>query len=295
MLTQLALTIGKARTFDRHLPPPYLGCFDCEKIAFIPYSDIQDIFYQNDFNWKVAPSDHTTKEFRQVYDLINSIIENASPFQTCVFDFERDEKELKRFIRDNFKAAAISHGFTPSEAVTPINVTPIKLRIDKSNFIIVYNRWREAVQPTIAVRWDKARARGIIDADFYLADLLSAGNKTLREKLYVLLHSDYYEFDRIIDDDDIYNSKRAGFTDGQKAHRRFWARYERPPLEDYWDYIVARRDLLVPQDIRERKGSFFTFISLFARLYRRPGSMTATSSSIPVANGRKTLNFRTIA
>jgi len=35
-------------------------------------------------------------------------------------------------------------------------------------------------------------------------------------------------------------------------------KYERPPLEEYWDYIINRRDLLVPQDIRERKGSFFT-------------------------------------
>jgi hypothetical protein len=48
------------------------------------------------------------------------------------------------------------------------------------------------------------------------------------------------------------------FTDNQKAHTQFWAIYERPPLEEYWDYIIARRDLIVPQDIRERKGSFYT-------------------------------------
>ena len=47
MLAQLVLTIGKARTFDTHLPPPFLACFDCEKIAFVPYSNVQDIFYQN--------------------------------------------------------------------------------------------------------------------------------------------------------------------------------------------------------------------------------------------------------
>ncbi|MCL2138478.1 MAG: hypothetical protein FWH41_02985 [Treponema sp.] len=35
-------------------------------------------------------------------------------------------------------------------------------------------------------------------------------------------------------------------------------KYKRPPLDEYWDYIINRRDLLVPQDIRERKGSFFT-------------------------------------
>ncbi|MDR3194279.1 MAG: hypothetical protein LBT76_03170, partial [Tannerella sp.] len=49
MLTQLVLTVGKARTFDKILPPSFLGCFDSEKIAFVPYSDIQEIFYLNDF------------------------------------------------------------------------------------------------------------------------------------------------------------------------------------------------------------------------------------------------------
>ncbi|MDR2041606.1 MAG: hypothetical protein LBP98_04730, partial [Tannerella sp.] len=33
MLAQLILTIGKARTFDEILPPPFLGCYDGEKIA----------------------------------------------------------------------------------------------------------------------------------------------------------------------------------------------------------------------------------------------------------------------
>ncbi|MDR1357194.1 MAG: hypothetical protein LBJ58_05950, partial [Tannerellaceae bacterium] len=36
MLAQLVLTIGKARTFDEILPPPFLGCYDNEKIAFVP-------------------------------------------------------------------------------------------------------------------------------------------------------------------------------------------------------------------------------------------------------------------
>ena len=57
MLTQLILTIGKARTFDKVMPPPFLGSFDCEKIAFVPYSEIQHIFYQNDFNEAVSKVD----------------------------------------------------------------------------------------------------------------------------------------------------------------------------------------------------------------------------------------------
>ena len=66
-LVQLILTIGKARTFDKALPPPMLAAFDGEKIAFIPYSEIHDVFYQNDFNWNVTPSDYSTKEFKQIH------------------------------------------------------------------------------------------------------------------------------------------------------------------------------------------------------------------------------------
>jgi hypothetical protein len=62
-IAQLILTIGKARTFDRYLPPAFLGAFDTQNIAFIPYNVIHDIFYHSDFNWNVTPSNHQTKEF----------------------------------------------------------------------------------------------------------------------------------------------------------------------------------------------------------------------------------------
>ncbi|WP_217884422.1 hypothetical protein [Thioflexithrix psekupsensis] len=114
------------------------------------------------------------------------------------------------------------------------------------------------MKPTIAVNWDSAKKSGIIDGDFYLADLLSQENATLKEKLFVLLKRDCYELDRNIDAAGFGNHKTAQFNDKQIAHTQFWNRYERPPKEEYWDYIVNRRDLLVPQDIRERKGSFFT-------------------------------------
>ncbi|GAP71583.1 hypothetical protein SAMD00024442_14_49 [Candidatus Symbiothrix dinenymphae] len=243
MLTQLVLTIGKARTFDKMMPPPFLGCFDCEKIAFVPYSEIQHIFYQNDFNWKITPSNTETKEFQQVYEQISKILNNDTPWETYIFDFERDAQDLKRFIRENF-------------IVGKSDVS--KIKIDKNNFIIIYNKWLQTVKPTIVVDWDAAKRNGIIDGDFYLADLLSQENKTLKEKLFILLKSNYYEANRRIDESGMFASSQVYFSDKQKAHTLFWNKYERPPREEYWDYIVERRDLLVPQDVRERKGSFFT-------------------------------------
>ena len=133
-----------------------------------------------------------------------------------------------------------------------------RIEIDKNNFIAIYSRWLEAVKPTIGVDWAKAREGGIIDGDFYLADLLSEENRTLKDKLFVLLERDRYVLNRRVNTAGLYDESHAFFRDGQTAHAQFWNRYVRPPLREYWDFLVARRDLLVPQDIRERKGSFFT-------------------------------------
>ncbi len=238
-IVQLILTIGKARTFDKSLPPAFLGAFDSEKIAFIPYNDIQEVFYQNDFNWNVTPSNYETKEFGIVLEKVRTTIEENS----LLFFFENDEKELREFIQINFVLG---------------KSTSSKIQIDKNNFIIIYNKWLQSVKPTITTNWEIAKKNGIIDADFYLADLLSLENETLKDKLYVLLKKDHYQLDRKINEMGFFNSSTTSFTDKQKAHTQFWNKYQRPPREEYWDYIVERRDLLLPQDVRERKGSFFT-------------------------------------
>jgi len=238
-IAQLILTIGKARTFDKYLPPAYLGAFDAEKIAFIPYNNIHDIFYKNDFNWNITPSNHKSKEFLSVLEKVTQTIDSNS----LLFNFDKDEKEIKTFIKTNFIAGKSSTS---------------KIKIDKNNFMVIYNKWLSVVKPTIAVNWDIAKKSGIIDGDFYLADLLSKENESLKENLYVLLKKDYYELDRKLNESGMFSSQKTSFKDKQKAHLKFWNKYERPPKEEYWDYIVARRDLLVPQDVRERKGSFFT-------------------------------------
>lgn len=236
---QLLLTIGKARTFEKHLPPSFLGAFDAEKIAFLPYHSIMAVFSQNDFNWKVTPSDHDSKEFRQLYDQVRDTIEAES----LLFSFG-DGGRLREFIKASLK---------PGPPI--LN----RIEITRNNFVSVYFRWAETVKPSITVNWDGVKKQGIIDADFYLADLLSEDNKTIKQKLYVLLQSTYYQFAKRPNADlgyDDYSS--AGFNDGQKAHQGFWKQYKRPPKEEFWDYIIEHRDLLVPQDVRERKGSYFT-------------------------------------
>ncbi|WP_288680027.1 hypothetical protein [uncultured Brachyspira sp.] len=238
---QLILTIGKGRIYDKHLPPAFLGEFDAEQIAFLPYHKIMDVFSQNDFNWNVTPSNHNTKEFKQLYEMVKNTLEEES----FIFKFGKDDKEIEDFIKNNFGKAGVENNLS-------------KTQIDKNNFVNIYSKWLVSVKNSISVDWDMAKKNGIIDADFYLADLLSENNLTLIKKLFVILKTDHYELDRKIDDMGLITSKQSHFYDNQKAHKEFWKRYHRPPKTGYWDYIINRRDLLVPQDIRSRKGSFFT-------------------------------------
>ena len=237
---QLILTIGKARTFDEYVPPEFLGAFDAEKIAFLPWHKIVHVFSQNDFNWNVTPSNHSTKEFLQLYSLVQDILDS----ETLLFDFVDDESELRSFIKANFKRK---------------NDTLEKIQVSRNNFIFVYQKWRKIVMPTIEASWAELNKAGVMSADFFLADLLSEDNKSLKESLLVVLRKNEYQ---VKPSNMIFMGKEASipveFNDGQKAHIQFWNIYERPPKKEYWNYMIERRDLLVPNDVRERKGSFFT-------------------------------------
>ncbi len=243
---QLILTIGKERTMDKNMPPKFLGAFDAEKIAFIPYSAVMEVFNQNDFNWNVTPSDHETKEFKQLERMVRAELNKTSrdADNIYVFEFGIDDKELRRFIRGSMVSGR-DH--------------ILRMRINHNNFKAIYEKWRRDVMPTIHVNWDSVKRNGLIDADFYLADLIAGeDNITLLDKLHVLLDKTHYELDRQADTDGLFSSKQVQFRDNMLAHNIFWSKYTRPPKQEYWDRIIERRDLLVPQDIRERKGSYFT-------------------------------------
>ena len=244
MFVQLILTIGKARTFDKMLAPAYLGAFDGMKIAFIEYLAIQDIFYENDFNWNVTPSNHETREFKVVLERVKGILDK----NTTIFDYEKDEKKLRDFIKINIWQAKSSS----------------KIKINKNNFIPIYLRWLEQVKPEIAINnRDELKKNNIMDSDFFLADLFVDDHNTqsigddesVKSDLFVVFDNWGYKiakeslkqmFDSIIPIKD------------KKKYEFFWKNYKSPPLKEYQEYIIQRRDLIVPQDIRERKGAYFT-------------------------------------
>ncbi len=243
MFVQLILTIGKERTFDKTLPPAFLGAFDFKKIAFVPYISVQDIFNLNDFNWNVTPSNHDTKEFKLIKNRIEAILKQ----NTYIYDYQTDEKDLKTFIANNIAKA--------TEAS--------KIKIDKNNFIPIYLRWLDIVKPIIDVNWDELKKASILNSDFYLADLFVDDKDTnkieddssIRNNLFVVFQNQGYKIAK----ENIKQMFDAAINiKNKEIYQQFWKRYKRPPIKEFENYIIERRDLIVPQDIRERKGAFFT-------------------------------------
>jgi ribosomal protein S18 len=69
----------------------------------LEYNQISDIFYQNDFNRNVTPSNHETREFGIVKQRVANILKK----NTLIFDYEKDNESLKSFIKSEFKEQGI--------------------------------------------------------------------------------------------------------------------------------------------------------------------------------------------
>lgn len=239
-IAQLVLTIGKHNLYSdpRYAMPIFLGAFNAKQIVFMDSLCFDELWGLNDFNWQVTPSDHKSKEFIKITELIDRFYSQNA----FIFDYEADSKELKKFIKERFSTSA-KNG---------------KTQITKHSLINVFNKWLSQVAPSIDVDWEQAKQKGLLMGDCFLADLISDKNKTITDKLNVVLEYHHYVLDRTSNYGRASVFTTIDFKDKQKAHNEFWQIYRRPPKKELWDDFISRRDLLVPSDIRERKGAFFT-------------------------------------
>jgi hypothetical protein len=238
MFAQLLLTIKK--TYDKGdlLPPKFLGVFDNQKIVFVEFHHVLPIFNVNDFNWSERPSTVSDKTVQVVKKFLDTTA-------LIGFSFKENENELKEFIKNNFVIGSTD---------------AVRIQITKNNFISVFMKWLATVRPTIDINSEEAKEDHLIDGDFYLGDLLSEDNVTLPQfqNLPVVLHNDHYRIKVKVEGKRKRLINEIFFRDNGKAHKDFWTKYQRPPKEEFHGYMQDRHDLLVPQEVRERKGSFYT-------------------------------------
>ena len=53
----------------------------------------------------------------------------------------------------------------------------------------------------------------------------------------------------------------------KEGYRRFWAIYHRPPKEEYRNYLLERRDSLIPIEERSFKGAYYTPLAVVDKAY----------------------------
>lgn len=248
MIAQLLVTI--ARDASDRVPPKFLGCFDSEKLVVLPYHDALPVFQANDFDWTQTPSAVSPKSVETVRRLIPAD-------RLTTFALGDDDGEIADFVRANFSLSG--------------DENPLSTRVDRNNFIFIYQKWRRAVMPRIDMAWDRLRDKyALYDRDFFLAELNvddcgtpdTADDRVARPGFYIVFDAASpkpYKIRRA-DPDGLFDvSLEVGFRNGgREAYADFWRRYKRPPADEWWSFITERLDLLVPQDVRERKGAFFT-------------------------------------
>ena len=254
MLTQLLLTVKSTFFSGEVIPPAYLAVFDPEELHLFNTADFTEFFFRNDIEWKTRPSDHKNPRFKELQDLVNDY---ARAKLVVPFKYDEQVNNFKSFIRGDF--------------LKQVEVQGIEITLANLNH--VFNEWVDKVKPQINltdVQWKEYMQKGIYAADFFLADAYVGNTEdaTLVDGLKVgILGTTYFvkiESQQL----SLYDAplKRVNFKDGGKAYREFWKRYKRPPrnVRAYdnektpWEQILLRRDILVPRDIMERKGAFFT-------------------------------------
>lgn len=146
LFAQLVLTIGGEKTYEKHSPPPFLGAFDSEKIAFLPWHTVLDLLFRSDIDFTTTPSDWTSSAFTHVLGLVQPIV-GANLVQ-----FQFSDPDLAKFTKMNLVVGATGTS---------------QLQVTRNNFPFVYQKWLKVVKPSIAINWALARKQGIHDADFY--------------------------------------------------------------------------------------------------------------------------------
>jgi hypothetical protein len=85
---------------------------------------------------------------------------------------------------------------------------------------------------------------------------MSTGTQRRTTTARRIFRNDTYDIPKLIND--LSYHTEIDFSDGGEAYKKFWDKYELPPAEEYREYIVRRRFLLVDQNVREIRGEFFT-------------------------------------
>lgn len=228
MYTQLLHYVQDALNKGEYVPP-FLCVIDCAKAAIMKTEDVLPFLAQKTIKWGKSASNYT----QEALDAVSGFI--GTHFVS--FRIETHEEEFVQTVRNAIKTGEI-----------------IRTQITPGNLKTVFDKWVLMIGREIKeVSEEKYNL-------LFFADVMSDGTVSTHSNLPAeLIHR---------------NGTPSFLMDGklyelgnQEGYRRFWAIYDRPPKEEYRNYLLERRDSLIPLDERQFRGAYYTPLDVVDKAY----------------------------
>ncbi|MCB9812228.1 hypothetical protein H6778_01065 [Candidatus Nomurabacteria bacterium] len=200
--------------------PPFLAVIDVGKAAIMKTIDAMPILERKDIKWGKSASDVTPEALAAVSAYIGTYMVS--------FNIKTHEQEFIDAVKNAIKQGEI-----------------IRTQITPSNLKQVFDRWVEMIGRELA---------DVPEEDYallFFADIMHDGTvSSVKDMPAELLHKDGTP---------VFSLGGKLYELGNKeGYRRFWAIYHKPPKEEYRNYLLERRDSLIPLDERSFKGAYYT-------------------------------------
>lgn len=230
MFTQLLFYVNQAIAEGEYIPP-FLCVIDSVKAALMKTEVALPLL--NDKGIKIKWGKSASEVTQDALDKVSQFI--GTHFVS--YNIKNNEEEFKEAVR-----AAVEKGDIIRTQITPDNLKQ------------VFDKWVEAIGKEI---------KGVTTEDYALlfyADIMNDGTVSTHENLPAeLLHKGNKPVFTL--NGNIYE---LGSVEG---YRKFWAIYNRPPKEEYRNYLLERRDSLIPYDERSFKGAYYTPLHVVDKAY----------------------------
>jgi hypothetical protein len=228
MFTQL-LHYVQAALNKGETVPPFLAVIDTEKAALMKSADVLPFLAKKTIKWGKSASQYTQDALDEISAHIGT--------HFVSFRMATHEDEFIATVK-----AAIKSGDIIRTQITPDNLKQ------------VFDKWVAMVGREIT---------GVSEDDYallFFADIMHDGTVATHANLpAALLHKDGAP---------VFSLSGRLFELGNKeGYRQFWAIYHKPPKSEYRDYLLERRDSLIPLDERSFKGAFYTPLHVVDKAY----------------------------
>ncbi len=230
MFTQLLHYVQVA--LDKGEPvPPFLAVIDTEKAALMKSADVLPFLKKKTVKWGKSASQYTQDALSEISAYIGA--------HFVSFKIATHEDEFISTVK-----AAILSGDIIRTPITPDNLKQ------------VFDKWVEMIGREI---------NGVAEEDYallFFADIMHDGTVSTHDNLPAeLLHKNGAP---------VFSLAGKNYELGNKeGYRRFWAIYHKPPKAEHRDYLLERRDSLIPLDERSFKGAYYTPLAVVDKAYEK--------------------------